>query len=73
MVRRRIQASEVMSGIILSWRLTGMTSETNRFIRQEDLVPQDLLSNLSATVIGVGAIGRQVRSNWRRWGFAGCN
>jgi len=37
-----------------------MTSKSNRFIRQADLVPQDHLASLSATVIGVGAIGRQV-------------
>lgn len=35
------------------------TSES-RFVRQQDLVPHDRLSRLSATVIGVGAIGRQV-------------
>lgn len=32
----------------------------DRFERQEDLVPQQILVNLSITVIGVGAIGRQV-------------
>ena len=32
----------------------------NRFARQADLVPQDPLNTLTATVIGVGAIGRQV-------------
>jgi sulfur carrier protein ThiS adenylyltransferase len=31
-----------------------------RFERQQDLVPQDRLAVLTATVIGVGAIGRQV-------------
>jgi molybdopterin-synthase adenylyltransferase len=31
-----------------------------RFERQQDLVPQDCLAGLTATVIGVGAIGRQV-------------
>jgi hypothetical protein len=29
-------------------------------LRQQDLVPNDRLANLEATVIGVGAIGRQV-------------
>ncbi len=37
-----------------------MPSEGNRFQRQEDLVPRDRLVDLQATVIGVGAIGRQV-------------
>jgi len=31
-----------------------------RFERQEDFVPQDRLADLTVTVIGVGAIGRQV-------------
>jgi len=33
---------------------------TNRFTRQQDLVPLEKLQDLRATVIGVGAIGRQV-------------
>lgn len=37
-----------------------MPSEENRFQRQEDLVPRDRLADVKATVIGVGAIGRQV-------------
>lgn len=32
----------------------------DRFERQQDLVPQERLRDLAATVIGVGAIGRQV-------------
>lgn len=36
------------------------TAQEDRFIRQRDLVPQDRLFNLTTTVIGVGAIGRQV-------------
>jgi hypothetical protein len=32
----------------------------SRFSRQADLVPQDRLASFQATVIGVGAIGRQV-------------
>jgi len=37
-----------------------MMAETNRFPRQQDLVPQDRLAEIRATVIGVGAVGRQV-------------
>jgi sulfur carrier protein ThiS adenylyltransferase len=37
-----------------------MPSDPNRFQRQEDLVPKDRLADIKATVIGVGAIGRQV-------------
>lgn len=33
---------------------------TDRFARQRDLVPQEKLNDLTITVIGVGAIGRQV-------------
>lgn len=37
------------------------TTELNdRFARQADLVPQEKLKTLTATVIGVGAVGRQV-------------
>ena len=32
----------------------------DRFVRQRELVPADRLAELTATVIGVGAIGRQV-------------
>ena len=34
--------------------------ESNRYLRQEDLVPRQRLVSVKATVIGVGAIGRQV-------------
>jgi len=37
-----------------------MAIETNRFVRQQELVPQDQLATVTASVIGVGAIGRQV-------------
>jgi sulfur carrier protein ThiS adenylyltransferase len=37
-----------------------MISMNDRFERQRDLVPQDRLADFTATVIGVGAIGRQV-------------
>ena len=33
---------------------------SDRFVRQQDLVPAERLQALTATVIGVGAIGRQV-------------
>jgi sulfur carrier protein ThiS adenylyltransferase len=33
---------------------------TNRYVRQADLVPRERLHDLTATVVGVGAIGRQV-------------
>lgn len=36
------------------------TLTEDRFVRQQDLVPVDRLSQITATVIGVGAIGRQV-------------
>ena len=37
-----------------------MKSEPDRFARQQDLVPRERLAATQATVIGVGAIGRQV-------------
>lgn len=37
-----------------------MTTKTERFSRQRDLVPHERLSTIKVTVIGVGAIGRQV-------------
>ena len=37
-----------------------MTMNSDRFSRQGDLVPREKLKDLTATVIGVGAIGRQV-------------
>ena len=36
-----------------------MQSEANRFQRQEGLVPGDRVADIMATLIGVGAIGRQ--------------
>ena len=36
------------------------TAIQDRFKRQQDLVPRERLSGVTATVIGVGAIGRQV-------------
>jgi len=40
--------------------MNASTTEADRFARQAELVPQDRLAEFSATVIGVGAIGRQV-------------
>jgi sulfur carrier protein ThiS adenylyltransferase len=37
-----------------------MTTDPDRFERQRELVPTDRLSAVRATVLGVGAIGRQV-------------
>jgi sulfur carrier protein ThiS adenylyltransferase len=37
-----------------------MSSASDRFVRQEELVPRDRLLGLWATVIGVGAVGRQI-------------
>ena len=37
-----------------------MNQDTSRFIRQQKLVPREVLAPLKITVIGVGAIGRQV-------------
>ena len=36
------------------------SNPSDRFSRQADLVPQEKLADLTATVIGVGAVGRQV-------------
>ena len=41
-------------------RTTPMTTTGDRFVRQQELVPQARLAELTVTVIGVGAIGRQV-------------
>ncbi|MBA3485286.1 MAG: ThiF family adenylyltransferase [Pirellulales bacterium] len=37
-----------------------METSSDRFVRQQELVPQERLAELKASVIGVGAIGRQV-------------
>jgi sulfur carrier protein ThiS adenylyltransferase len=37
-----------------------MGSDDNRFQRQDDLVPRDRINGVRATVIGIGAIGRNV-------------
>jgi hypothetical protein len=37
-----------------------MTAVRNRFARQEELVPHERLRDLKVSVVGVGAIGRQV-------------
>ena len=38
---------------------TEMTAQ-DRFVRQRELVPSDRLADITATVIGIGAIGRQI-------------
>tara|TARA_R110002167_G_scaffold49751_6_gene145641 strand:+ start:193 stop:858 length:666 start_codon:yes stop_codon:yes gene_type:complete len=40
--------------------LNTLNVTTDRFQRQSDLIPAERLSQMTATVIGVGAIGRQV-------------
>jgi molybdopterin-synthase adenylyltransferase len=37
-----------------------MTDSSSRFARQSNLVPRERLAELDVTVVGVGAIGRQV-------------
>lgn len=37
-----------------------MVEPIDRFSRQDDLVPRAALANQKVTIIGVGAIGRQV-------------
>jgi len=37
-----------------------MSASIDRFARQADLVPRDNLAELTVTIVGVGAIGRQV-------------
>src|SRR5689334_6942457 len=44
----------------LIWRTFYMGNESDRFAKQRDLVPSEKLSELRGTVIGVGAVGRQV-------------
>jgi len=36
------------------------SARPDRYLRQRDLLPQERLANLSVTVVGVGAVGRQV-------------
>ena len=40
--------------------MAALASSDNRFVRQQDLVPAEQLADRDVTVIGVGAIGRQV-------------
>ena len=46
--------------LLISNNSPRVTFMTDRFLRQQDLVPTERLQSLTATVIGVGAIGRQV-------------
>src|SRR5262249_46206920 len=41
-------------------RSCAMLNDAGRFQRQDGLVPQDILTQLDLTILGVGAIGRQV-------------
>jgi molybdopterin-synthase adenylyltransferase len=41
-------------------RIFGMAIENDRFTRQAELVPMEAIKTITASVIGVGAIGRQV-------------
>src|SRR3954471_5030256 len=50
--------TDLANGCILEQQL--MNSSGDRFVRQAELVPQEKLVGLTASVIGVGAIGRQV-------------
>src|SRR5262245_52810700 len=43
-----------------SKNLTISATSNERFVRQQDLVPAERLAEVLVTVIGVGAIGRQV-------------
>src|SRR4051794_37731625 len=43
-----------------SWGSIAMPNTLNRFQRQASLVPREALEPLTVTIIGVGAIGRQV-------------
>src|SRR4051812_1501709 len=49
--------------LIATWRRLNMDLlgiSEDRFVRQRELVPSERLTDLTITVIGVGAIGRQV-------------
>lgn len=35
-------------------------NQDNRYLRQQQIIPADKLAAVKATVVGVGAIGRQV-------------
>lgn len=50
-----------------------MQPPTDRFTRQADLVPRDQLQALTITVLGVGAIGRQVALQLAALGAPACN
>ena len=44
----------------LSGRTSPLPIDVDRYARQTDLVPRDRLADLTVSVIGVGAVGRQV-------------
>jgi len=49
-----------MGGFYIGGRIMVEINQSERYSRQQDIVPQDRIANAKATVIGVGAIGRQV-------------
>jgi molybdopterin-synthase adenylyltransferase len=51
--------SKTLSSISTPWKGETLSS-SNRFERQDDFVPQEKIQQITATVIGIGAIGRQV-------------
>ena len=62
----QLTTSGMTPGTTTPWKTKGRLSMAtslifeDRFTRQEGLVPADRLASLSVTVIGVGAIGRQI-------------
>lgn len=59
MTRSESRTSTAKEGVHENQALAGAVNNS-RLIRQQDLVPSDRLGGLTASVIGVGAIGRQV-------------
>lgn len=51
---------DVLNETLFEWKVKNMNTTLDRFERQSELVPAEKLRSLTVTVIGVGAIGRQV-------------